>query len=142
MLYPTELLRLISKIFNFSPSTDSNELPLRRRVLYPLSYGDMGKSGFPPCAVRAGRRFSMARSVPLVKRKYGVLWARRWYAALWARRTGMHRMTRCGARPAGPETTGRWGNAFMTKATVYGMHGRAMTSCARRKTPSIGRKNE
>ena len=34
----------------------------------------MGKSGFPPCAVRAGRRFSMARSVPLVKRKYGVLW--------------------------------------------------------------------
>lgn len=47
---------------------------LRRRVLYPLSYGDMGKSGFPPCAVRAGRRFSMARSVPLVKRKYGVLW--------------------------------------------------------------------
>ena len=35
MLYPTELLRLISKIFNFSPSTDSNELPLRRRALYP-----------------------------------------------------------------------------------------------------------
>ena len=34
MLYPTELLRLIVKIFNFSPSTDSNELPLRKRTLY------------------------------------------------------------------------------------------------------------
>ena len=35
MLYPTELLGHISKIFNFPPPTDSNELPLRRRVLYP-----------------------------------------------------------------------------------------------------------
>ena len=35
MLYPTELLGHISKIFNFSAQTDSNELPLRRRVLYP-----------------------------------------------------------------------------------------------------------
>ncbi|HIZ55750.1 MAG TPA: hypothetical protein H9671_06040, partial [Firmicutes bacterium] len=29
MLYPTELLGHISKIFNFSAQTDSNELPLR-----------------------------------------------------------------------------------------------------------------
>ena len=35
MLYPTELLGHISKIFNFSAQTDSNELPLRRRMLYP-----------------------------------------------------------------------------------------------------------
>lgn len=35
MLYPTELLGHISKIFNFPPPTDSNELPLRRRALYP-----------------------------------------------------------------------------------------------------------
>ena len=35
MLYPTELLGHISKIFNFSAQTDSNELPLRRRTLYP-----------------------------------------------------------------------------------------------------------
>ena len=34
MLYPTELLGHISKIFNFSAQTDSNELPLRRRLLY------------------------------------------------------------------------------------------------------------
>ena len=38
MLYPTELLGQISKIFNFSPPTDSNELPLRRRSRYPLRY--------------------------------------------------------------------------------------------------------
>ena len=31
VLYPTELLGHISKIFNFSAQTDSNELPLRRR---------------------------------------------------------------------------------------------------------------
>ena len=35
VLYPTELLGHISKIFNFSAQTDSNELPLRRRTLYP-----------------------------------------------------------------------------------------------------------
>ena len=35
MLYPTELLGHISKIFNFPAQTDSNELPLRRRPLYP-----------------------------------------------------------------------------------------------------------
>ena len=35
MLYPTELLRLIQKIFNFRLQPDSNELPLRRRTLYP-----------------------------------------------------------------------------------------------------------
>ena len=35
MLYPTELLGHISKLFNFSAQTDSNELPLRRRPLYP-----------------------------------------------------------------------------------------------------------
>ena len=35
MLYPTELLRLIQKIFNFRLQPDSNELPLRRRPLYP-----------------------------------------------------------------------------------------------------------
>ena len=35
MLYPTELLGHISKIFNFPPPTDSNELPLRREALYP-----------------------------------------------------------------------------------------------------------
>ena len=34
MLYPTELLGHISKLFNFSAQTDSNELPLRRRSLY------------------------------------------------------------------------------------------------------------
>ena len=34
VLYPTELLGHISKIFNFSAQTDSNELPLRRRSLY------------------------------------------------------------------------------------------------------------
>ena len=33
VLYPTELLGHISKIFNFSPPTDSNELPLRMRPL-------------------------------------------------------------------------------------------------------------
>ena len=35
VLYPTELLGHISKIFNFPAQTDSNELPLRRRPLYP-----------------------------------------------------------------------------------------------------------
>ena len=35
VLYPTELLGHISKIFNFPAQTDSNELPLRRLVLYP-----------------------------------------------------------------------------------------------------------
>ena len=35
VLYPTELLGHISKIFNFPAQTDSNELPLRRRTLYP-----------------------------------------------------------------------------------------------------------
>ena len=35
VLYPTELLGHISKIFNFSAQTDSNGLPLRRRTLYP-----------------------------------------------------------------------------------------------------------
>ena len=35
VLYPTELLGQISKIFNFPAQTDSNELPLRRRPLYP-----------------------------------------------------------------------------------------------------------
>ena len=34
VLYPTELLGHISKIFNFPAQTDSNELPLRRRSLY------------------------------------------------------------------------------------------------------------
>ena len=38
VLYPTELLGHISKIFNFPPPTDSNELPLRRRSRYPLRY--------------------------------------------------------------------------------------------------------
>ena len=38
VLYPTELLGHISKIFNFPPPTDSNELPLRRRLLYPFNY--------------------------------------------------------------------------------------------------------
>ena len=35
MLYPTELLGHISKLFNFPAQTDSNELPLRSRPLYP-----------------------------------------------------------------------------------------------------------
>ena len=39
VLYPTELLGHISKIFNFPPPTDSNELPLRRGLLYPFNYG-------------------------------------------------------------------------------------------------------
>ena len=33
MLYPTELLGHISKIFNFPAQTDSNKLPLRMRPL-------------------------------------------------------------------------------------------------------------
>ena len=35
MLYPTELLGHISKLFNFSAQTYSNELPLRREVDLP-----------------------------------------------------------------------------------------------------------
>ena len=43
MLYPTELLRLIQKIFNFRLQPDSNELPLRRGLLYPFNYGSISK---------------------------------------------------------------------------------------------------
>ena len=35
MLYPTELLRHLLVLFNFHCSKESNNLPLRRRVLYP-----------------------------------------------------------------------------------------------------------
>ena len=35
MLYPTELLRHLYDLFNFHCSKESNNLPLRRRVLYP-----------------------------------------------------------------------------------------------------------
>lgn len=50
VLYPTELLGHISKIFNFSAQTDSNELPLRRGLLYPFNYRGRysGKRGKPP----------------------------------------------------------------------------------------------
>ena len=34
-LYPAELQRRISKLFNYPAQKDSNELPLRRRTLYP-----------------------------------------------------------------------------------------------------------
>ena len=34
-LYPAELQRRISNLFNFPAQKDSNELPLRRRSLYP-----------------------------------------------------------------------------------------------------------
>ena len=41
MLYPTELLGHISKIFNFSAQTDSNELPLGGERSILLSYRDL-----------------------------------------------------------------------------------------------------
>ena len=61
MLYPTELLRLISKIFNFSPSTDSNELPLRRRSLYPAELQarmKFGRANASPPEVRRAECFA------------------------------------------------------------------------------------
>ena len=37
-LYPTELRGLMQKIFNYPAQQDSNELPLRRGLLYPFNY--------------------------------------------------------------------------------------------------------
>ena len=61
MLYPTELLGHISKIFNFSAQTDSNELPLRRDALYPAELQAQKKA--------SGEMFRRISLIFLEKRK-------------------------------------------------------------------------
>ena len=60
MLYPTELLGHISKIFNFPPPTDSNELPLRRRSLYTTEL--RGYMGIRPMVQADGYRIILSGS--------------------------------------------------------------------------------
>lgn len=50
-LYPGEVRGLIQQIFNFRAQQDSNELPLRRGLLYPFNYGGRctGAAAEPSC---------------------------------------------------------------------------------------------
>ena len=65
VLYPTELLGQISKIFNFSPPTDSNELPLRRRPLYPTELRGLIQKIFNFAGLQDSKD-SISRKAPLL----------------------------------------------------------------------------
>ena len=66
MLYPTELLGHISKLFNFSAQTDSNELPLRR-FFQAEAHGRLLCHAMAKTAIKSGgfRRLYYARHFPL-----------------------------------------------------------------------------